>query len=86
MIQQTSLEAWNNVKKKLSEKQEAIYKTIVKLGKVTDKQLAKEMCWEINKVTPRRLELFRAGLIKRVGYRYDGERRSILWSRNNLIC
>lgn len=41
-----------------------VFLTIQKLGKCTDRMIADKLGWEINRITPRRLELVDAGKVE----------------------
>lgn len=82
-VQQTSLEAYCDIQTLLGEKQRKVYDVIKKVGVVSDKVLSRTLNWEINRITPRRLELFRAGLIIFAGYGQENGRKVMLWKTNN---
>ena len=63
MIQQTSLTAYDEVKTKLGEKQLQVYEVLKNLESANNMILAKKLGWEINRVTPRVLELREIGLV-----------------------
>jgi len=80
MIQQTSLAAYRDIQESLPEKQQKVFEVIKGEDKVSDKGIARKLCWEINRVTPRRLELYQAGLIIFAGYGFEQKRKVMLWS------
>lgn len=65
MIQQTSLHAYEDIKHNLGEKQLAVYNALKDLESANNKILAKKLGWEINRVTPRVLELRELGLVEK---------------------
>jgi len=71
MIQQTSLEAFNEAKKGMNEHQTQIFAVIVANSGISNHEISKKMGWEINSVTPRVLELRKMGLVKQAGIKQD---------------
>jgi hypothetical protein len=70
-VRDTSLEAFMDVKKNLSERQEAVYDAIVMYPDSTDQELTRFMgYWDPNKVRPRRRELVKAGLVYNSGVKW----------------
>lgn len=63
MIQQTSLEAYEEIKKELGEKQLQVYSMLKNLESANNLILAKKLNWDINRITPRVLELRKMGLV-----------------------
>ena len=63
MIQQTSLNAFNEIQPNLGEKQQKVYLMLKDLSVANNLILAKKLNWPINTVTPRVLELRQKGLI-----------------------
>lgn len=57
MIRQTSIDAFNSIKDKLSQKQRTVYELFLVNDTLTDVQIADKLGWKINSVTPRRNEL-----------------------------
>jgi hypothetical protein len=79
MIQQTSIEAYEEVKKELGNKQNIVYQKLLFNQPASNKQLAEQLNWKINSVTPRILELRRLGKVKFWGYIYEEGRRVMAW-------
>lgn len=63
MIDNTSLEAFNKIKKDLPECRLQVYKTLKKMEYATNSMIAGDLNWTINRVTPRTNELKKMGLI-----------------------
>ncbi len=67
MIQETSLEAYLEIKPKLAEKQKEVYRLLEKATRagfdMTNMEIARALNWSINCVTPRVYELRHAGLV-----------------------
>lgn len=61
---QTSLPAYNEVKKNIDYCRSQVFLTIKKIGICNDKQVAEKLGWSINRVTPRRGELVNNGLVE----------------------
>ena len=61
--QQTSINAYEEIKEKLGEKQLQVLDMLKNLESANNMILAKKLGWEINRVTPRVLELRQKGLI-----------------------
>jgi hypothetical protein len=67
LMQQTSLFAYHNfVKPNLSDRQKEVYEAIrlYPHDNFTDKEISRWMNWDINRITPRRGELLKMGLIR----------------------
>lgn len=86
MMQQTSLQAYGELSnKKLSERQQAVYRAIIIYQPCTDKDIAFRLGWEINKVTPRRGELVNTDFV--IPYKtivQDG-RKAVTWVTKNKM-
>ena len=80
-VQQTSLEAYKDAKKTLSDHQAIIWATIDAHGPLSNKQIANILGWEINSVTPRVLELRTLEQVRFAGYRLDDKtkRHEMMW-------
>lgn len=81
MIQETSLQAFKEVKHNLGEKQMLVYNTLKYLKVANDKMIAKKLGWPINTITNRRGELIDKKL---VGVAFTGPdlysgRNTIYW-------
>jgi len=67
MIQETSLEAYLEVKPRLGEKQKEVYRLLKNATRVgfdmTNMEIAQALRWSINRVTPRVYELREKGLV-----------------------
>lgn len=63
MIQQTSLSAYDDVKLRLGDKQMQVYLCLKDIGVANNLILSKRLKWDINRVTPRVLELREMGII-----------------------
>ena len=81
-VQQTSLEAYKEAKRKLGDHQAIVWATIDCHGPISNKQIASILGWEINSVTPRVLELRALEQVKFAGIRLDPKtnRPEMLWS------
>jgi len=66
-MQQTSLQAFEQVQEHLGENQNAVYDVIRRIGPCSNKDIALFLQWPINCVTPRTLELRKLGLVFDVG-------------------
>jgi len=68
MIQSTSKIAFQKIQPTLNARQNQVLDAIVKLGVASNQQIAEFLGWQINKVTPRTLELRHAGKVCAAGY------------------
>ena len=68
-IQQTSLEAYRDIRKKLGQKQQEVYDGFLGNGSCTNLEISKMMGIPINCVTPRTNELYKMGKIVKDGKR-----------------
>lgn len=82
MIQETSREARAKVSPHIGRAQREILSFISTRVNATNREIAKGLGWEINRVTPRVLELRAMGRVIEAGRRNDMEtgRRSIAWT------
>ena len=79
-IQQTSLEAYKQVKKTLSVRQEKVYNYLDVHGPSTNKEVAEGLGWKINWETPRMLELRAKEKVRFAGYKQTvAGRHEMLW-------
>ncbi len=87
MIQANSLFSYMNfVKPVLSERQQEVYTAMRAYGRpFTDKDLAQFMNFEINRITPRRGELAKKGLIQKSGNVLQNGRPATLWEVGKII-
>lgn len=81
MQQPTSLFSYLNfVKPNLSDRQKEVYDAMRMYGRAfTDKELATFMGFEINRITPRRGEIAKKGLIQKAGTVLQNGRPATLW-------
>lgn len=78
-VARTSLDAYETVN--INDRQADVYECIKKLGACSDLEIANELCWPINRVTPRRGELVEAGLVIRAGEKPGPTgRRCTVWT------
>lgn len=63
LVQQTQLESYHGLRD-VGAKQEIVYRAISTLGRASDYDVANYLNLPINRITPRRNELFRMGLVK----------------------
>ena len=64
MIQETSLMAYLEIVPSIGAKQKVVFNAICSHNGITNMELAAELRWSINRVTPRVHELRRIGLVK----------------------
>lgn len=72
-LQQTSLNAYDEIQDKLGEKQQIVFDCFKKHGDMTNMELADRLGWSINRVTPRTYEL-----VNKIKYVVEVERRPCL--------
>jgi DNA-binding MarR family transcriptional regulator len=79
-MQMTSIEAFHSLKN-LGAKQQAVLDELT--NPMTNRQLARRLGWEINRVTPRVNELVALGFVTEHGTTIDQDtnKRAILWVR-----
>ena len=65
MIEETSLQAYQEVMKTLGERQKEVYWMLCELGEATNTMLSRALHLPINCVTPRIFELRKKGLVIR---------------------
>ncbi len=83
---QNSLFAYSFITPKLNEKQKEVYDAMRMMNRrFTDKDLAHYMGYEINRITPRRGELLKKGMIRKSGDVIQNGRRASLWEVGGII-
>lgn len=76
-MQDTSLNAYHTiVLPQIGTRQRAVFAVLKANGSLTNSEVAKLMCLEINQVTPRMNELVKLGLVKEAGKRLCTAKRS----------
>ena len=82
--QDTKLEAWQRIQPSLGEKQQAVYALIREATQngfdMTDVEIARALRWTINRVTPRRNELMKQGLIVKSCRRFNADTKCRNWA------
>ena len=73
MMQQSSLEAYQLITPVLPEKRYEVYQILLEHGPLTNKEIAEQLKWTINRVTPRVKELRDMGIVHRVDQVCDPE-------------
>ena len=83
----TSLEAYGSIKEKLQEKEKQVISAIKQLGgKATNKQIAKFLGWEINRVTGRVNSLHdKKGILKADGIDRSTGRAATVWAFKTIL-
>lgn len=62
-LQQTSLEAWNNIQHGMGQRQLQVYLALKEMKEATNAMLSQRLQLPINCITPRTLELRQIGLV-----------------------
>ncbi len=82
-LQQTSLDAYADLLKQgLGAKQQAVFRAIKELGQASNLDIAHQLRWSINRVTPRTNELVKMGKVtmaKKDISKYTGK-KVIYWT------
>ena len=86
-MRNTQLESWNKLQPELNKRQEQVLQALKELGNAaTNRQLAKHLGWEVNRITGRINEL--CYMKKVVGHRtikdLETNRTVTLWQRLNV--
>lgn len=81
-VQETSKEAYQSILEHLGPKQQMLYDAFKEHGAHTNLEMAYQLHWPINRITPRCLELRDRGLIVEVERRpcRKSGRTAIVWS------
>jgi DNA-binding MarR family transcriptional regulator len=64
MMQQTSLQAWAEIKSSINQRQTQVFQALVACGPMTNAEIAQVLGLPINCVTGRTRELVKRGLVK----------------------
>lgn len=78
-MEQTSLFAYNSIQNKLGENQKKVYAVIKVFGVLCDQEIAIALGWSINRVTPRRGELVKKGIVIKQGTKQYNNRLVNIW-------
>ena len=80
MIRKTQIDSLKELKKTIDGKRKTVYNVLVK-GKSTNRMIAKDLGWDINRVTGRVTELVGLGMVIADGTKYDNDtnRTVTLW-------
>ncbi len=81
MIRKTQVDSLKQLKPTISGKRQQVYDVILTKKQVTNRMIAKELGWDINRVTGRVTELVSLGMIAAVGTHFDKDtnRTVTLW-------
>lgn len=79
MIQQTSLEAYQDIQGKIPKSRLVILNMLKSLGSANNMILSKKLGWSINRITPRILELRNAGIVEKDCLRQCPITKRITW-------
>lgn len=84
--QETSIEAYYSIED-LGAKQKVVLEAFVKVGAMTNRELAAYLGWPINTSVPRVNELTKMGFIIAFGTKFDivTKRRAIIWNVSEKI-
>ena len=77
-MDENSLEAYESIKLSLSPKQAIVFEAL-RNKPCTDKTLAKRLGWAINRITGRRGELVKKGLVKKMYVDQQDGRSATVW-------
>lgn len=78
MIQDTSLDAWISISQNLGDKQKIVFEAL-RNNPASDKTLAARLGWSINRITPRRGELVKKGIVKEMYREVKGGHSAKVW-------
>lgn len=80
MIRKTQVDSLKELKKTIDGKRKTVYNVLIK-GKATNRMIAKDLGWDINRVTGRVTELVGLGMVIADGTKYDNDtnRTVTLW-------
>lgn len=84
-MQSTSLQAHQDIKKSLGDRQKTVLEAISRHENITNKELSRYLCWDVNSVTPRVFELREFDRVKEDCKRICkvSGRKVIAWAVNN---
>lgn len=84
-VHTNSLIIYRDILESLPERRKSVLEALIKLGKATDKQIAKFLKWPQHHISPRRGELQKSNLIKEAGIFYNKQNRpESLWELAKL--
>ena len=81
MIRKTQIDSLKELKKTIDGKRKAVYEMLLTKGAATNRMIAKDLGWDINRVTGRVTELVGLGMVIDDGTKYDNDtnRTVTLW-------
>ena len=81
MIRKTQIDSLKELKKTIDGKRKAVYEMLLTKGAATNRMIAKDLGWDINRVTGRVSELVGLGMVIADGTKYDNDtnRTVTLW-------
>ena len=80
-IRQTQVDSFNELQKEISDRQKSVYSVLTVHGDCTNREIARYLGWDINRVTGRVTELVNLGMVNTNGTKFDHEtnRTVTLW-------
>lgn len=81
MIRKTQVDSLKQLEPTVSGKRKQVYNVIKSKGQATNRMIAQELGWDINRVTGRVTELVNLGMVATVGTHFDTDtnRTVTLW-------
>ena len=73
MIRKTQVESFKETLKTISDRQKSVYSVLTVHGNCTNREIAKYLQWDINRVTGRVTELVSKGMVSAHGTKFDHE-------------
>lgn len=78
LMQKTSLTAFDSIQKSLGRRQQEVLDMINIYGPQTDEELKHHLGWEINRITGRRNDLYKDGIIQPKGTKKSSTGRTVI--------
>lgn len=80
-VRKTQVDSFNELQTEINDRQKSVYSVLTVHGNCTNREIAKYLQWDINRVTGRVTELVSKGMVMAYGTHYDNEtkRTVTLW-------
>lgn len=80
-VRKTQVDSFNELQTEINDRQKSVYSVLTVHGNCTNREIAKYLQWDINRVTGRVTELVSRGMVMASGTHYDNEtkRTVTLW-------
>ena len=72
-VRKTQVDSFNELQTEINDRQKSVYSVLTVHGNCTNREIAKYLQWDINRVTGRVTELVNKGMVNAHGTKFDHE-------------